>query len=191
VRPSAGVVRIDGEPLTAARARQWRASVAYVSQDTVLFHDSIRANLLWAQPDATEAALREALALAGAAAFVAALPDGLDTVVGDRGVLVSGGERQRIAIARALLRHPEVLILDEPTSALDSEHERRILDTLDGLRGRVTMILVTHRLGAVRQADVVHVLDGGRIIESGAWVALMAAPQGRFRQLADLQGVSA
>jgi ATP-binding cassette subfamily C protein len=190
VRPSTGSLRVDGRTLGAELMRSWRRRVAYVAQDTMLFHDTIRANLLWARPDAEDAAMWRALDQAGLATFVRALPDALETIVGDRGVLLSGGERQRLAIARALLCDPELLILDEPTSALDAEHEMHVLETLAGLRGVLTIVLITHRLTAVRCADVVHVIENGRIVESGRWEALVAQSAGRFRQLAELQGIA-
>lgn len=190
VRPTTGAVRVDGLALSPELMRDWRHGIAYVSQETMLFHGAIRANLLWACPDATDEDIWRALRRAGVATFVRSLPHGLDTIVGDRGVLVSGGERQRLAIARALLRNPEVLILDEPTSALDAEHERHILATLAELRGLVTVVLITHRMGAVRQADVVYVLEGGKLVESGPWATLVGQPAGRFKRLAELQGVT-
>jgi len=163
-RPSEGVLRLDGAALTPDLLPAWRRQVAAVPQDPFLFHDTIRANLLLAAPDAQEDALWSALEDAGAADFVRALPYGLDTVVGDRGASVSGGERQRIAIARALLRHPRLLILDEATSALDSGAETLVLRTLERLRGRLTILAVTHRDQTRAAADLVLELDGGRVV---------------------------
>jgi ATP-binding cassette subfamily C protein len=183
VRPSAGRVVVDGRELDEAWLRGWREGIGYVAQDTVLFHDSVRENLRWARPDATDDELWEALRAAAADGFVAALPEGIATVVGDRGVRLSGGERQRLALARALLRRPSLLILDEATSALDTENERRIRDAIDALHGRVTILLITHRLSSVRDADAIHVMEGGRLIESGDWSSLLAKPGGRFRAL--------
>jgi ATP-binding cassette subfamily C protein len=163
--------------------RGWREGIGYVAQDTVLFHDSVRENLRWARPDATDDELWEALRASAADGFVAALPEGIATVVGDRGVRLSGGERQRLALARALLRRPSLLILDEATSALDTENERRIRDAIAALHGRVTILLITHRLSSVRDADAIHVMEGGGLIESGDWPSLLAKPGGRFRAL--------
>lgn len=184
--PTSGRILVDDVPLVPEAWADWRQRVAYVAQDPVLFNDTIRENLLWAEPGATEAELRRALDDA-AAQFVHGLPQGLDTEIGDRGARLSGGERQRLALARALLRRPSVLILDEATSSLDAEHEQRILQAVERLHGRVTIVLITHRLARVRQADVIHVLEGGCVIESGSWTDLLARPHGRFRQLCGAQ----
>jgi ATP-binding cassette subfamily C protein len=183
VRPTEGRLVVDGRELDEAWMRGWREGIGYVAQDTVLFHDSVRENLRWARPDATDQELWEALRASAADGFVAALPEGIATVVGDRGVRLSGGERQRLALARALLRRPSLLILDEATSALDTENERRIRDAIAALHGRVTILLITHRLSSVRDADAIHVVEGGRVIESGDWATLLAKPRGRFRAL--------
>lgn len=183
VQPRGGRVVVDGRVLDERWLRAWRAGIGYVAQDTLLFNDTVLANLRWARPEATEAEVWEALRLAAADGFVAALPDGLATSVGDRGVRLSGGERQRLALARALLRRPSLLILDEATSALDAENERRIRDAIRGLHGRMTILMITHRLPSVRDADVVHVVESGRWVESGTWAELMERPGGRFRRL--------
>ncbi len=160
--PTAGTLSVDGCDLTPSLLPAWRRQVAVVPQDPFLFHDTIRANLLLAVPEASEADLRLALEAAAAADFVRALPQGLDTVVGDRGSAVSGGERQRLAIARALLRRPRLLILDEATSALDSGSESLVLGTLARLRGKLTIVAVTHREAMRRAADEVLELEAGR-----------------------------
>jgi ATP-binding cassette subfamily C protein len=183
VQPREGRVVIDGRVLDEAWLRAWRAGIGYVAQDTLLFNDTVLANLRWARPDATEPEVWDALRLAAADGFVAALPEGLATQVGDRGVRMSGGERQRLALARALLRRPALLILDEATSALDAENERRIRDAIQALHGQMTILMITHRLPSVRDADVVHVVEGGRWVESGSWAELMERPAGRFRRL--------
>ncbi len=163
--PTAGTLSVDGTLLTSALLPAWRRQVAVVPQDPFLFHDTIRANLRLAAPAATEAELWTALEDAAAADFVRALPEGLDTVVGDRGGAVSGGERQRLAIARALLRHPRLLILDEATSALDGGSEALILETLNRLRGKLTILAVTHREATRRIADRVLELTAGRVVQ--------------------------
>jgi ATP-binding cassette subfamily C protein len=146
--PTTGDVLVNGQPLTALPRRDWRASIGYLAQDPMLMHGSIRANLLLARPDATEAQLRHALA-AAACDFVR----DLDAPIGDRGVQLSGGERQRLALARALLRDPRLLVLDEATSALDADTERRVLQTVAALRGKCTVLIITHRAGPRAIAD--------------------------------------
>ena len=162
LRPDWGRILVDGEELTDAMVLAWRRSISYVSQDSFLFHDTICANLLIANPAASEDELLEALRSAGAG-FVEALPQGLDTIVGDRGFRFSGGERQRLALAQALVRRPALLILDEPTSSLDKRSERLALTKIEALRGRVTTIIVTHHPERVRSADQVLRLEGGRL----------------------------
>lgn len=151
--PSAGRVLIDGRPLDAAGLRAWRARVAYVPQDVFLLNDSIAANLALAAPGAAEAAMWAALEASGAAGFVRQLPQGLHTAVADRGIRLSGGERQRIALARALLRKPDLLLLDEATSALDPENERLIVQSLEALRGTITIVTIAHRAQMTTLAD--------------------------------------
>lgn len=162
--PDSGRVLVDGQELDRSRRREWRRRIGYVPQDSFLFHDTIRANLRVGAEDADEDALWSALADAAVDGFVRTLPEGLDTVVGDRGSRLSGGERQRIALARALVRRPELLVLDEPTSALDAESEQQVLDALARLRGRVTTVIVTHRPAVLFAADQVVTLQAGRIV---------------------------
>ena len=182
VPPASGRIVVDGLALTPERLQAWSEQVAYVPQDPFLFHETVRANLLWAAPSASEAEMWSALK-ASAADFVTRLPAGLDTVVGDRGVLLSGGERQRIALARALLRLPRLLVLDEATSSLDSENEELIRTAIDRLHGRTAILVISHRLSTVRNADVIHVLEQGKLVESGRWDELCLRPGGRFRAL--------
>ena len=159
------------------------AALADVAQDTFLFNDTVRANLLWVHPGASDGELTTALRMAAAEDFVLKLPNGIETVLGDRGVRLSGGERQRLALARALLRKPTLLLLDEATSNLDSENERRIQDAINALRGGITIVIIAHRLSTIRKADVIYVLDNGRIVECGNWEQLMLKENGRFRDL--------
>jgi len=186
--PGQGHVLVDGTPLTAEVLPAWRERIGYVPQDSFHFHDTLRANLLWARPEASEDELWEALDVA-AAGFVRSLPQGLDTVLGDRGVRLSGGERQRVALARALIRRPALLILDEATSSLDSENERRVQDAIERLHGRLTILVITHRLTTVRYADSIHVLEAGRLVESGDWHGLLNGSVGRFRAMCEAQGL--
>jgi ATP-binding cassette, subfamily C, bacterial len=188
VAPTQGRVLIDDAPLDPELLRSWRGQIGYVAQETFLFNDTVRTNLLWARPDAGDEEIWQALELA-AGEFVSELPQGLETVLGDRGVRLSGGERQRIALARALLREPSLLILDEATSALDSENERRIQTAVEGLQGRMTILVITHRLSTIRLADVIHVVEKGRLVESEDWQMLMGKEDGRFAKLADAQGI--
>lgn len=181
--PTAGSVLVGGAPLTAERVSGWRNSVAVVPQEPFLFHDSVRANLSWARADASEPEMWEALHTAAAAEFVEQLPQGLDSIVGDRGVRLSGGERQRLALARALVRRPQLLILDEATSSLDTENERAIRTALAALRGRMTILVIAHRLVAASEADQVVVLESGRVAESGTWSELSQLPMGRLQAL--------
>ena len=164
-----GSVEADGEAITRGNARAWRRRIGYVSQDTLLFHDSIRANLLWAKAEASDAELAAAIS-AASAEFVYELGQGIETVVGDRGMMLSHGQRQRIALARALLLKPSLLILDEATNSLDLENEESILRVVKGLG--VTTILISHRPSAVAVADRVFVLEKGRVKVSGAWDAV-------------------
>jgi ATP-binding cassette, subfamily C, bacterial len=176
LEPQEGHVLIDGEDLTAERLPSWRSQIGYVTQETFLFHDTIRANLLWARPGASSRELERALQMAAAEGFVSDLSLGMETVVGDRGVTLSGGERQRLALARALVRQPKLLILDEATSAVDPENEARIQTAVERLHGKLTIVLITHRLNIVRGADRIYVVESGRVVESGKWEALLARP---------------
>jgi ATP-binding cassette subfamily C protein len=164
--PAGGQVLLDEVPLTPERMAAWRAQIGYVAQDTFLFHDTVRANLLWAHPEAADGDLWRALRLAAAEAFVRQLPHDLDTLVGDRGICLSGGERQRLALARALLRRPSLLILDEATAHLDTENEQRILEALDALRGRLTILVISYRPVLIGRADMIYLVEGGRVVEA-------------------------
>lgn len=183
LKPNAGDILVDGKPLSD-NLRPWRNSIGYVPQDPFLLNASIRENLLWACPNASEEGIWEALRLAAVDSFVRSLPDGLDTVVGDRGVRLSGGERQRIVLARALLRKPSVLILDEATSSLDSENESRIQQAIDSLQGKMTIVVIAHRISTIRNADSIFVLENGRIVEQGSYNTLMKDKESRFYALA-------
>jgi subfamily B ATP-binding cassette protein MsbA len=186
---SRGAVRLDGVDLTELDREAMRRRVGYVPQDAVLFDDTVAANIaLWSSEYST-AQVREAAERARCLGFIEAMPGGFETQIGDRGVKLSGGQRQRIAIARELLRTPEILVLDEATSALDSESEVAIQQSIDQLKGRMTILIIAHRLSTVRNADRIYVLHEGRIVEEGSFSALLALPDGRFRRMCELQEV--
>jgi subfamily B ATP-binding cassette protein MsbA len=184
--PWQGEVRLDGVSLTAVSRTSLRDLIAVVSQDTVLLHDSVRANIAYGRPDATDVEIEAAAAAANADGFIRVLPDGYATVLGERGTRLSGGQRQRIAIARALLRDAPILILDEATSALDTESERLVQEAIDRLMRDRTVLVIAHRLATVREADRIVVLEDGRLVESGRHADLHARG-GLYRRLHDLQ----
>ena len=179
--PQEGQVLVDNVPLEKINADQWRKHLSYVAQDAVLFNDSIFNNLVWANPSASVAEIEDACRIAHAHDFISQFPEKYHTIVGDRGSKLSGGQRQRIALARALLRKPTMLFLDEVTSALDTESTNKIIETLENLRGKMTIIMVTHDLELLKNCDNILVVEG-QILESGLWSNL-AGSNGRFSQL--------
>jgi ATP-binding cassette subfamily B protein len=181
--PSSGRVTIDGHDLRDLAAEDLAAVVGVVSQEAYLVHASIRDNLLLARPGASEAQLWRSLAAAQIDDLVAGLPGGLDTMVGARGHRFSGGEKQRLAIARTLLRDPKVLVLDEATSALDNDTERELQRALDTLSAGRTTITIAHRLTTIESAEQIAVLDHGRVVETGSHGSLLA-DGGRYAHLA-------
>ena len=188
--PDTGAVRADGNEINVESARAWRERIGYVASDTFLFHDTIRTNLLWAKPGASDEELRAALASAAATDFIARLPEGLATIVGDRGVMLSQGERQRLALARAFLRNPSILVLDEATNSLDSENEARVLAAIAERGESLTVLMIAHRLSTIRWADLIYVIENGRVVESGRWEELSTRSEGRFRALCEAQTLS-
>ena len=181
-KPKAGRVVVDGVDLTRVRLESYRTQIGVVLQETFLFDGTIRENVAFARPEATEAQIMEACRIARVDEFVERFPEGYETVVGERGVKLSGGQKQRVSIARAILADPRILILDEATSSLDSETEAMIQEGLAYLmRGRTTFV-IAHRLSTIRRSDQILVMEGGEIVERGTHEALYAM-QGRYHEL--------
>ena len=177
-----GSITIDDIELNTISKKSLRSTIGYVTQDAFLFNDPVRENLLLGKRDASDDEMWSALKAANADQFVRELPDALDTVVGERGIKLSGGERQRLSIARALLKNPPILLLDEATASVDSETERLIQEALDHLMENRTAFVIAHRLSTIRDADMIHVLDRGQIIESGSHQDLMSK-NGKYAEL--------
>jgi ATP-binding cassette subfamily B protein len=180
--PTAGRVLLDGVDLRELSLADVAGAVGMVTQETYLLHATVRENLRHARPDATDEQIEAAARAARIHDLIAALPDGYDTMVGSRGHRFSGGEKQRLAIARTLLRDPQVLVLDEATSALDNTTEREVQEALDRLAEGRTTITIAHRLSTVRNADAIAVLDHGRVVELGTHEELLLAG-GRYADL--------
>ena len=181
--PTAGIMTIDGVAIDAANRRAWRSTVASVPQESQLLHTTLASNLRLGNAHATDAEIWDALERANIAELVRALPDGLETVAGDRGTRFSGGERQRFALARALLRKPQLLILDEATSALDWENQRMIVAAITALRGELTILTIAHRPSLVSFADHVVALENGRIVEQGSYSELAARDESKIARM--------
>ena len=179
---TAGAVSVNGINLQAMPLHALRKRTGYMGQETMLYNTTIRGNILWSQPQHSDEVVMKAASLAAADAFIAQAPQGLDTMVGDRGGKLSGGERQRLGLTRALLGNPGLLILDEAASALDAETDAAVTRALESLKGKVTMIVISHRLSSVRMADYIYVMDKGKIVESGTWSELQDS-QGQFSRL--------
>jgi ATP-binding cassette subfamily B protein len=175
-----GAVLIGGQDVSTIRLKSLRQNIGIVQQDVYLFSGTIRENISYGKPDATEEEIRRAAKLADLDAFVETLPDGYDTFVGERGTRLSGGQKQRISIARIFLRDPKILILDEATSALDNESERYIQESLDRLSQNRTTITIAHRLSTIRNADRIYVIDGGRVVEQGTHKELLGRADGIY-----------
>lgn len=184
--PSAGSVEIDGRDLRDYDLASLRRSLGIVSQETVLFHDTVRANMAYGTEGASDDEVRKAARAAHAHDFVTALPQGYDTVVGERGVSLSGGERQRVALARTILRDPPILVLDEATSSLDMESERLVQEAMGRLMAGRTAFVIAHRLATIRRADVIFVVDEGRVVQQGRHEELVER-SGLYRHLQELQ----
>lgn len=194
LRPQKGEIEIDGINSEKIDVQSWRSQIGYVSQETVVFDDTIANNIcMWKQDynfdEATRKEIEEAARRAYAHRFISELPDGYNTVVGDRGVRLSGGQRQRLFIARELFKKPSLLILDEATSSLDTESEMYIQKSIDSLKGRMTVVIIAHRLSTIKNADLIYVLDEGRILEQGSYEELVNDSGSRFSKMVAIQSL--
>lgn len=186
-KPDSGDILLDGKSIYDYNISEYRQNFAIVPQEVLLFGGTIRENILYGNPDASEAEIIEAAKLSNSWEFISSFPEGLETIVGERGIKLSGGQRQRIAIARAILRNPSVLLLDEATSSLDAESEKVVQDALNNLMEGRTSIIIAHRLATIRNVDCIFVIDKGKIIEQGNHEALSAIENGAYSSLAKLQ----
>jgi subfamily B ATP-binding cassette protein MsbA len=183
---TSGSIMIDGMDIRDATLESLRGQIATVSQESLLFHDTISHNISYNGDHNDKELIEQAAKMAQAHGFINSLSDGYDTIVGDRGTLLSGGQRQRISIARALFKDPAIIIFDEPASALDPESELYVQEAIEGLVGKKTVFVVSHRLNTIKRADTIYVLENGRIVESGTHDKLLVA-NGRYRSLYDIQ----
>ena len=186
LRPQSGTISFDGNDLSKFDLRTARKFISVVPQESVLFDGTVRENITYGLGDVSDRAVTDALVASNAADFVAALPEGVDTIVGERGARISGGQKQRLAIARALIRNPRILVLDEATSALDSESERAIQKALESLMANRTTFVVAHRLSTVQKADTILVLQDGNLVERGTHHELSKAG-GLYQRLFEAQ----
>ncbi len=186
-RLNGGEIRIDGTNIYEYDLESYRQNFAIVPQEVILFGGTIRENILYGKPDASEEEIINAARQANALDFIRSFPEGFETVVGERGIKLSGGQRQRIAIARAILRNPAILLLDEATSSLDAESEKVVQEALNNLMEGRTSIIIAHRLATVREVDRIYVLEGGRIVEEGTHESLSTLEDGVYSSLAKLQ----
>jgi len=194
LKPHSGEIEIDGAPHDEVDLDSWRTQIGYVSQETVVFDDTVANNIsLWQGDIEEDPALRERVIHAAERAhahhFIRDLPNGYQTVVGDRGVRLSGGQRQRLFVARELFKQPNLLLLDEATSDLDTASEQHIQDSINALKGEVTVVIIAHRLSTVKNADRVYVLDEGRVIEAGPYHELRSRENGEFREMVEMQSL--
>ena len=194
LKPQKGKIIIDGIHSVEVDLASWRSQIGYVSQETVVFDDSIANNIcLWKGDFNTDADVKQRVMEASKRAyideFIHNLSDGYNTVVGDRGVRLSGGQRQRLFIARELYKNPNLLILDEATSSLDTESERFIQKSIDSLKGSITVVIIAHRLSTIKNADLIYVIDDGRIIEQGTYDELSLNRKSRFSRMVEIQSL--
>lgn len=186
-KPNSGVITVDNEDINNYNLTNYRNNLAIVPQEVILFGGTIRENISYGKPGASENEIIEAAHLSNSWEFINSFPEGLDTIVGDRGVKLSGGQRQRIAIARALLKNPKILILDEATSSLDAESERLVQEALDKLMLNRTSIIIAHRLATIKDVDWIYVIENGKICEQGKHTDLIEKENGVYASLAKLQ----
>jgi len=185
--PTAGAVRLDGHDLRDLTLASLRRAMGVVTQEVILFNDTVRNNIAYGMPEVEEAEIVAAARAANAHDFILRMPDGYDTLIGDRGLKLSGGQRQRLSIARAILKNPPVLILDEATSALDTESEMLVQEAIDRLVRDRTTIVIAHRLSTIQHVDRIYVMQDGRIVQIGDHEALLSEAEGPYRTLHDLQ----
>jgi ATP-binding cassette, subfamily B, bacterial len=183
---SAGEIRIDGRDIRRFKSKSLRQQISFVLQETLLFRAPVWQNIAYGKPEATRAEIIHAAKLANADEFIEQMPDGYDTMIGERGATLSGGQRQRLTIARAIIRDAPILILDEPSAGLDAESEKLVFDALENLMAGKTSIVIAHRLATVRRADVIFVIDDGRVVEQGTHAELLARG-GLYARLYELQ----
>ena len=181
-----GSIKLDGKDIRDLRIKDLRGLMGLVTQDSILFNDTVFGNMRVAKPDATEQEILEALEVANAKEFVLALPEGLHTNIGDSGNKLSGGQKQRLSIARAVLKNPPIMILDEATSALDTESERLVQDALDKMMKHRTSVVIAHRLSTIQKADLIVVMSKGKIVEQGKHDELLQA-KGIYHNLVKMQ----
>jgi ABC-type multidrug transport system fused ATPase/permease subunit len=181
--PQQGKIIIDGVNISTIGLKEWRKNIGYVPQDIFLISSSIKNNIRFYNPHVSDEEIIEAARQANILEFIENLPQGFDTEVGERGVKLSGGQRQRIIIARALARKPKLLLLDEATSALDAESEKEIQRAIESLKGRLTIMVIAHRLSTVSKSDTIIAVDNGRVIEQGSPDDLLANPQSYFSKV--------
>ena len=184
--PTSGTITLDGEDLREVKVSSLRRQIGTVTQETVLFNDTVRNNIAYGQPDVPRERVEAAARAALAHDFIARMPDGYDTVIGERGFRLSGGERQRLAIARAILKNAPILILDEATSSLDTESESLVGEALANLMAERTVLVIAHRLSTVRRANRIVVIEAGRVVEMGTHAELLQS-NGTYHRLYAMQ----
>jgi ABC-type multidrug transport system fused ATPase/permease subunit len=185
--PNSGEIALNGRNINSYSVNAWRKMLALVPQEVLLFGGSIRENIAYGRPGATQEEIEHAAEQAYAREFIESFPEKWDTLVGERGVKLSGGQRQRIAIARAILKNPKFLLLDEATSALDSESEKWVQSALEELMKNRTSLIIAHRLSTIRSADQIIVMESGKIVEAGTHEELLAKKQSVYRKMVALQ----